>query len=191
MEDSDFFVKLSSFSEHISNFLYKFFQIGFVKIHSFQKSNFAACQLACHSHWERSKLESALGNSTKRRDRHAAAGQHPAHLMVLSLAHGHKAAAGAERAEISRAADRSVAQREPGAEGGAVRLPGLALVDGIINFPDRMARRDEPVRQLSVVRQKRRPDVSLSSRPTGARPRYCGGSSSITVRSRGSSVEVT
>ena len=97
MEDSDFFVKLSSFSEHISNFLYKFFQIGFVKIHSFQKSNFAACQLACHSHWERSKLESALGNSTKRRDRHAAAGQHPAHLMVLSLAHGHKAAAGAER----------------------------------------------------------------------------------------------
>ena len=60
MEDSDFFVKLSSFSEHISNFLYKFFQIGFVKIHSFQKSNFAACQLACHSHWERSKLESAL-----------------------------------------------------------------------------------------------------------------------------------
>ena len=116
MEDSDFFVKLSSFSEHISNFLYKFFQIGFVKIHSFQKSNFAACQLACHSHWERSKLESALGNSTKRRDRHAAAGQHPAHLMVLSLAHGHKAAAGAERAEISRAADRSVAQREPGGE---------------------------------------------------------------------------
>ena len=60
---------------------------------------------------------SLLGNSTKRRDRHAAAGQHPAHLMVLSLAHGHKAAAGAERAEISRAADRSVAQREPGLRG--------------------------------------------------------------------------
>ena len=189
MEDSDFFVKLSSFSEHISNFLYKFFQIGFVKIHSFQKSNFAACQLACHSHWERSKLESALGNSTKRRDRHAAAGQHPAHLMVLSLAHGHKAAAGAERAEISRAADRSVAQREPGAEGGAVRLPGLALVDGIINFPDR----GEMSRCASCPSSVRssRPDVSLSSRPTGARPRYCGGKSSITVRSRGSSVEVT
>ena len=35
MEVSDFFVKLSSFSSHISNFLYKFFKLGFVKYHSF------------------------------------------------------------------------------------------------------------------------------------------------------------
>ena len=109
MEDSDFFVKLSSFSEHTSNFLYKFFQIGFVKIHSFQKSNFAACQLACHSHWERSKLESALGNSTKRRDRHAAAGQHPAHLVVFSLLQDDLGAARAQRAKCCRAAARAVA----------------------------------------------------------------------------------
>ena len=89
-------------------------------------------QFFCLPERQISKGQPALGLAAQVRDRQAAAGEHPPHLVVLPLLHLNDGAAGAERRELRGQAVQAVGEDEAGLKGADIRGACRAFMLGIV-----------------------------------------------------------